>query len=253
MAREWNNAHFEKMFATFVVGGTFLEEPDYYPRYKSRYKDLLVRYAAIAPAEPQDVLDIGGGQLALMCHLMWGDRGHAADIGGPHLAYLRSKDVNTTEWNLCSGDQPFEARFDFIFFSEVIEHLPMPGHVVLERLKLALRPGGTLLCSTPNLYRVRNIVYMILGKRIFDHFRMPTTHGLGHVLEYTFDHLAWQMKTAGLVDCSIVYVQMHHSPNNPVFRVMYWLGSPLFLIPLYRDNLVAIARRPPADALQESA
>jgi len=250
MARQWNDARFERAFTDLVAGGTFLEEPGYYPRYKSRYKDLLRRYAEIAPPEPQDVLDIGGGQLALMCKALWSDRSRAADIGGPHLAYLRSKGVETTEWNLCGPDQPFEAQFDCVFFSEVIEHLPIPGHVVLERLKVALKPGGTLICSTPNLYRLRNIVYMILGKRIFDHFRMPTSRGLGHVLEYTRDHLAWQIKTAGLVDLKIVLVQMHHSPTNPIFRLMYWLGSPLFLIPLYRDNLVAIARRAPSPPSQ---
>lgn len=245
MAREWNSDKFEACFDKLIVGGRFNEEPRYYPRYKSRYKDLLARYAHMAPPEPQDVLDVGGGQLALLCRALWQDRAHAADIGGEHLAYLRSQGVGTTTWNLCADEQPFDSCFDYIFFSEVIEHLPIPGHIVLERLRTALRSGGTLLCSTPNLYRVRNIIYMILGKRIFDNFRMPTDHGLGHVLEYTEPHLRWQLTTAGFKHPTIEFVQMHHWPNNLLFRLMYALGSPLFLIPLYRDNLVAIASKDP--------
>jgi len=243
MARPWDDSRFEDRFSALIAGGSFNEEPGYYPRYKSRYKDLLERYAALAPSEPQDVLDIGGGQFALMCKALWNDRAHAADIGGPHLDYLRSQGVETTQWNLCGEATPFADRFDFIFFSEVIEHLPIPGHIVLERIKAALKPGGTLICSTPNLYRLRNIVYMATGRRIFDHFRMPTDTGLGHVLEYSEEHLIWQLQTAGFRNPSVTFVQMHHSPNSPVFRAMYYLGSPLFLVPRLRDNLVAIVKR----------
>ena len=243
MTRDWNDRLFEDSFERLIVGGTFNEEPAYYPRYKSRYKDLLRRYAAQAPQAPQRVLDVGGGQLALLCRAMWGDEAHAADIGGDHLAYLRSQGVQTTLWNLCADEQPFEDRFDYVFFSEVIEHLPIPGHVVLERLRRALRPGGTLICSTPNLYRLRNIVFMALGKRIFDHFRMPTDHGLGHVLEYSREHLVWQLETAGFAQPQVEFVQMHHAPNRLLHRIMYVMGSPLFMVPRWRDNLVvAVAR-----------
>lgn len=244
MPRHWNQARFEDDYERLIVNGIFNEEPHYYPRYQSRYADLLRRYAQLAPTGPQEVLDIGGGQLGLMCHALWGDRAHACDIGGPHLAYLERNGLTTTCWNLCTEPAPFEERFDVVFFSEVIEHLPIPGHQVLEKLLGCLKPGGTLICSTPNLYRLRNIVYMALGKRIYDHFRMPTTEGLGHVLEYSQEHLHWQLEAAGFINTRIEFVQIHHSPNDVVFRILYWLGSPLFLVPRFRDNLVAIALKP---------
>lgn len=243
MARHWKDSEFEDRFSALIAGGSLNEEPGYYPRYKSRYRDLLMRYAALTPSAAQDVLDIGGGQFALLCRALWGDRAHAADIGGKHLEYLRSQGVETTQWNLCDEGAPFAERFDFVFFSEVMEHLPIPGHIVLERIRAALKPGGVLICSTPNLYRLRNIVYMVIGKQIFDHFRIPTDRGLGHVLEYSRDHLVWQLEQAGFRDPSVAFVQMHHAPNNAVFRAMYYLGSPLFLVPRLRDNLVAIATR----------
>ena len=67
--------------------------------------------------------------------------------------------VEAIHWNLCKSEPPISGKFDFVFFSEVIEHLPIPGYIVLERLRKVLRPGGVIICTTPNLYRLRNVVY----------------------------------------------------------------------------------------------
>ncbi|WP_299491859.1 class I SAM-dependent methyltransferase [Acaryochloris sp. IP29b_bin.137] len=235
---------FCSVYEQFICRGTFNEIPEYYPRYRSRYQALLQAYIAYASGRTQRILDIGGGQLALLCKALWDDDAHAVDIGGPHLDYLASMGVKTTQWNLCSDEPIFEAEFDFIFFSEVIEHLPIPGHLALEKLRIALKPGGILICSTPNLYRLRNVVYMILGKQIYDYFRMPEDQGLGHVLEYSIDHLQWQFERAGFQVNQLQYCQMHHLPENLVFRLMYLLGAPLFWVPRFRDNLLAIAQAP---------
>ncbi len=242
MERIFDQKKFNLIYDELICQGTFNENPEYYPRYRSRYRILLQEYSEFVPETSQHILDIGGGQLALLCKYLWDDNATAVDIGGPHLDYLKSKGVQTAKWNFCSDEQPFNGEFDLIFFSEVIEHIPIPGHIILEKLKLALKPGGILICSTPNLYRLRNVVYMILGKQIYDYFRMPENHGLGHVLEYSYDHLKWQFERAGLNLKKLEYYQMHHLPNNLMFRLMYLAGSPLFLVSRFRDNLVAIAR-----------
>jgi SAM-dependent methyltransferase len=156
---------------------------------------------------------------------------------------LDKQGVDAIEWNLCTQDCPFDSEFDAIFFSEVIEHLPVPGHIVLEKLLRALKPAGLLILSTPNLYRLRNVVYMAIGKRIFDHMRRPEEGPFGHVLEFTPEHLHWQLERAGFVNIRIERRQFHHHPQSPVFRAMAWIGYPLFSIPRFRDNLVATARR----------
>ncbi len=58
---------------------------------------------------------------------------------------------------------PFDDKFDTIFFSEVLEHLLISSPVVLARLRRCLKPGGVLICTTPNLHRLRNVAYMIMG------------------------------------------------------------------------------------------
>lgn len=242
VGRRFDSSAFDRAYNEYIVRGRFQEVPEYYPRYRSRYRDLTERFARHAPQEPCDVLDIGGGQFALLCRVLWGDRGTVADLPGPHFEYLKAHGLALTSWNLVSDAQPFTEAFDAVFFSEVIEHIPIPGHLVLERIRRALRPGGIVVCSTPNLYRLRNIVYLILGKRIFDYFQYTREEGLGHVLEYSRDHLRWQFERAGFGAVEVELCELRHWPNRWAFKVLAAIGYPLTWIPRYRGNLVAVGR-----------
>jgi len=247
MARSWKPKEFDSVYERLICQEDFqFGGRAYYLRYRSRYKECIQRFGALAPPHPVDVLDVGGGQLALMCMRLWNDRGVVADLPGAHLQYIAKQGVETVHWNLCKAEPPFIAKFDVVFFSEVIEHLPIPGYIVLERLRKVLRPGGVIICTTPNLYRLRNLVYMALGHPIFDYFQYPDEDvALSHVLEYSRDHLEWQFRKAGFTECRVEYSQMHHSPTNPLHRPLAWLGYPLHLVPHWRDNLVATAYAPP--------
>jgi SAM-dependent methyltransferase len=246
MSRPWKAHEFDLVYERFICQNELqFGGRDYYLRYRSRYKDCIQRFAESAPSHPIDVLDIGGGQLALMCMKLWNDHGAVADLPGPHMLYMAENGVEAIDWNLCKSEPPFIARFDFVFFSEVIEHLPIPGYIVLERLRKTLRPGGILICTTPNLYRLRNLAFMALGLPIFDYFQYPDENvSLSHVLEYSRDHLDWQFRKAGFTQCRVEYSQMHHSPTNPLIRPLAWLGYPLHLVPHWRDSLVATASVP---------
>lgn len=241
MSRPFNSRQFNEAYHDYIVKGQFNEVPEYYPRYIARYRANVKLFAKVSPAQPLNVLEIGGGQHALLTKQLYGDSATVADIPGPHFDYLAKQGVRTVPWNLISGEQAFENEFDFIYFSEVIEHLPIPGHIALERLRKALKPTGRLLCTTPNLYRLRNAVFLVLGKRIFDNFQYPTNRGCGHILEYSANHLRWQFEMAGFEIEQLEMCHFSHNPNNLVFRIMSWIGSPLSLIPLYRDNLVVVA------------
>jgi len=244
MTAPFDASEFRSKFDELIVRGQFHETPEYYPRYRTRYEELFRVFSERAPAGPLEVLDIGGGIYATLATALRGDRCTVADVGATNVEYLKRCGVASVEWNLCKDEQPFEARFDAIVFSEVIEHLPVPSHLVLERLRRALKPGGFILCTTPNLYRLRNVVYMALGRPIFDYFRMPTDRGLGHVLEFSRDHLAWQIETAGFRLESLELRYFPHQPYSLPFRVLSWLGRPLFWFPRWRDCLVAIAQAP---------
>ena len=117
----------------------------------------------------------------------------------------------------------------------MIEHLPVPGHIALRRLRMLLRPGGVPLRSTPNLYRLRNVVYLLRGRQLFDHFDLPEVRGYGHVLEYSAEHLSWQLRRAGFPEFAVELRNFDHTPNEPLDRMLCSLGAPLRRIPRYRD------------------
>jgi hypothetical protein len=86
---------------------------------------------------------------------------------------------------------------------------------------------------------------MALGHPIFDNFQYPDDEvALGHVIEYSRDHLDWQFKKAGFTEYRVEYSQMHHLPTNPLHRPFSVLGYPLHIVPHWRDYLVATAYAP---------
>jgi 2-polyprenyl-3-methyl-5-hydroxy-6-metoxy-1,4-benzoquinol methylase len=242
--RNFDAAAFDRAFADLVSGDRWQEEPQYYSRYRSRYAALIRRFAELAPDRPVDVLDVGGGQLAFLAVALWDDRGCVADMDDTGFADLRARGIETLEWNLALEDAPSDRQFDAIFISEVIAHLPVPGHIALRRLRVLLRPGGVLLCSTPNLYRLRNVVYLLRGRPLFNHFDVPEVRSYLPVVEYSAEHLAWQFEQAGFVETDVDLVHFTHAPNAPLERVLSAFGAPLRRIPRYRDNLVAVGIAP---------
>jgi SAM-dependent methyltransferase len=243
--RNFDEADFERAFARLSSEATWQEEPGYYPRYRSRYEAMMRRFAELSPAARLEVLDIGGGQYAYLAAALWGDDGCVADIDDSNFAGLRALGLDAFRWDVAQDEPATERRFDAIFFSEVIEHLPVPGHIPLRRLRSIMRPGGLLVCSTPNLYRLRNVVYLVTGRQIFDHFDLPGVRGYGHVLEYSVEHLTWQFHEAGFVDCGVELHDFAHAPYRRLDRVLHMIGAPLRRLPRYRGNLLAVATAPP--------
>jgi SAM-dependent methyltransferase len=59
-------------------------------------------------------------------------------------------------------------EFDIVIFAEIIEHLLNDPCKVLREIKRVLKPGGTLIVTTPNVARLENITRLIAGENIYD-------------------------------------------------------------------------------------
>ncbi len=74
--------------------------------------------------------------------------------------------------------------YDLVLFCEIIEHLTVdPVHTLVEINRL-LRKGGYLIITTPNVLRYENVLKLILGKNIHDHYSGYGAYGR-HNREYT--------------------------------------------------------------------
>jgi len=90
---------------------------------------------------------------------------------------------------------PYENEsFDVVIFCEVIEHLISDPVSALNEMSRVLKPGGTLIVSTPNVARLENVSKMIVGENIYDpysgygpygrHNREFTRHEIVHLLQF---------------------------------------------------------------------
>jgi hypothetical protein len=121
--------------------------------------------------------------------------------------------------------------------------MPVPLYTVLERVKRALKPGGYLVVTTPNLFRIRNAVRLIRGKDIFCNWDLPERgRGLGHVTEFSAERLGWQAKRAGLAVCEVEHVQLTYLGSSIWTTVGKWLAMPLSLRARWRDGLIMTCR-----------
>jgi SAM-dependent methyltransferase len=118
--------------------------------------------------------------------------------------------VEVRRANLEREPLPFpDGAFDWVVFSEVIEHLLYSPLPVLREFRRVLRPGGRLLITTPNeLYaksRLRTILraalWMSLSTRAeFRHQMLLEGEAryTTHARTYTMGELSWLVRQAGL-------------------------------------------------------
>jgi SAM-dependent methyltransferase len=234
---------FREVFKKYISSYDWNEGKAYYPNHEYRYRYLMSIYSKLRKGK-SEVLDIGGGQYALLAHKMYGDNTTVADVGEPKaFQYLRCHGVGAITWDLCSNYIPFMGMFDFIFFSEVLEHLPVPAYEVFKKLKGALRPGGTIICTVPNLLCLENLFSFIFNIPVFVPFRGPTGKDEGHVIMYTKEHLEWQIKRAGFKNVVVNYIVNYKYHRSILRNILFVLSFPLFLIPHFRTMLVTVLRK----------
>lgn len=87
-----------------------------------------------------------------------------------------------------------DESFDTVVFCEVIEHLTVDPVAALLEIHRVLKPGGTIVVSTPNVARLENVARLVAGANLYDpysgygafgrHNREYTRHELVRLLEY---------------------------------------------------------------------
>ena len=173
----------------------------------------------------------------------------AADVDFDLLA-ARKAQFPAVRWVV--GDAhplPFrDAIFDGLFAGELIEHLPDPEAGV-EEFRRVLRPGGTLVLTTPNRRRLANVV---------DRSERP--YSPDHLSELSYDEARALLRARGftILEESGLHLELllnwlsplpkldrlqrkwNRSWAVPLMRVLLAAGA---LAPRYALDLVFVARR----------
>jgi 2-polyprenyl-3-methyl-5-hydroxy-6-metoxy-1,4-benzoquinol methylase len=249
--RSLNTAKLNDIYQKQVLGSRFFEKGDYYIRERARYvnsvKLLHDKLKKHGDPSKLKVLEIGGGQIVLLLKALFQCDAVIADVNGEYKQSLLDQHCGFHECDLLYDDLPYRGAFDVVILCEVIEHLPVPPHQILAKIRSWMKPGGTIFVTTPNLYRLRNIVRLTLGMRLFDHFYIPDRgSSIGHPFEYSAEHLTWQLTRGGFVDVEVSYRQLSLSGATFGARLARNLLSPLMIRRKFMDSLVATGVAPAA-------
>lgn len=244
-----NRLDFDDAYRSLIIEQAFLEGRQYYIDRKERYWNTLTRLSyCLTPGSR--VLDIGGGQFALLTQRLFQCQPEVADLDSRYRASVESAGIAFHHLNLVEDAFRFDHPFDLVIMGEVIGHVPVPPHVVFAKLASTLAPCGRIALTTPNLFRLRNVIRMLVAKPIFEHFVLPGKDmPPGHFTEYDLTQMRWQMEYAGLEVEVGENAQLDLGGATLLTRTVRRLLSPLlWLRPVWRDNLFVVGRKPSASA-----
>jgi SAM-dependent methyltransferase len=111
--------------------------------------------------------------------------------------YGQRHDVAFKHFNVEKEEFPYKPKsFDLVLFCEIIEHLTVdPVHPIVQINRLLDR-GGYMIITTPNVLRYENLLKLIMGKNVHDHYSGYGAYGR-HNREYTPDELRLLVESLG--------------------------------------------------------
>jgi SAM-dependent methyltransferase len=231
------------------VSKAALEEriSDAHYRAESEYERSSKRFmrAMVPSAPPLRILDVGCGTGLNAAHLA--RQGHdvvGIDLSPVAIEKFRAQGYNGFVCDIEAGPLPLHAgSFDLVYASEVIEHC-VDTASFLHSAHLVLRPGGTLLLSTPNSAFWAYRLLGLLG-RTPSEYQHP-----GHVRFFSKRSLTASIEAAGFDVISIsarhMYLILGRRIGDPLAALLHVAGvrkEPRFVTADHFWQLSAFARR----------
>jgi SAM-dependent methyltransferase len=117
--------------------------------------------------------------------------------------------------NIEESTLPFaDGEFDYMLFCEVLEHLTADPVRALLELKRVIKPGGSLILTTPNAARLENVLALLEGRNVYDQYSGYGPYGR-HNREYTRHELHTLLTHCGF-DVEVFYTANVHGEAGTV-------------------------------------
>ena len=144
------SARYEEHHRERRAEGDFVFVPERIPLFQS------------AIGRGKRVLDLGCRSGALTRHFLEGNEVVGLDVDRSALAKAEALGIEPVQANV-EDPLPFEdGSFDAVVAGELLEHLQFPDALVGE-IRRVLRPGGVIVGSVPNAYRVQSRLRFLRG------------------------------------------------------------------------------------------
>ena len=150
------------------------------------------------------VLDLGCRSGALTRHLLDGNSVVGLDVDAAALEKASALGIEPLQADVEEPLPLEDARFDAVVAGELFEHLRFPDALVAE-IRRVLRPGGVLVGSVPNAFRIQSRLRFLRGRAPEDdptHLRMFSPQALRELL-------------AGFEDVHLTYVGGRYRRVHP--------------------------------------
>lgn len=189
----------------------------YFTSLRPNFVDDLMRIRGLHREGP--ILEIGGYPFYFsMCLQRLGVDLTIVDLA-PQRAHdlIREHSLNVVSCDIERDSLPFENySVATIALCATFEHLRVDPFFALEEMRRVLQPNGLLYLTTPNLYRLGNVVKFALGHGLaFDPIReygkLRTVGHMGHVREYTASEVRRFLTKTGFIN---IKVETRASPSR---------------------------------------
>ena len=160
--------------------------------------------------------------------------------GQTHLTFLQYL------FNIERERLPFQAEFDAVFFTEILEHLLLQPHVALEQIHRCLKPGGLMVLTTPNAHYAMKLLAILRGTNINEPYNLTIGVYGRHNREYLLGEVCQLLEAHHfrLLEKKIINFPKPHLPRLARFK--YGLIDALTQLPglgRFREGLVVIAQK----------
>lgn len=188
----------------------------------------------------QTVLDVGfWGQGNTLNNKNWVHKilkENALDVYGIDLDFDVSVMTPVDHYFKASAESfNINKKFDVIFASDLIEHLPNPG-LFLNSVGEHLNEGGYLIITTPNTFNIFNIAEKFMKNEPTvnsDH----TCYFNNKTLKQLLNKVGWDIKSTDYIYS--LELTHHESLNKKILNVIYYFFS--LFTPKYIETLSIVA------------